>query len=103
VGLTRALLRAGAARPHVLLAAVPGGTAVRLAAEAELRRRGWPAALSPAGADVLLFSRGGNNVVDNPMALWIKDWDPALPPIDLINKPRYQTALALVRLDTKTQ
>jgi hypothetical protein len=53
----------------------------------------------PAGGpwDVLLFSGGGNDVVDNPMALWIRDWDPALPPIDLINKTRYQTALALVR------
>ena len=53
----------------------------------------------PAGGpwDVLLFSGGGNDVVDNPMALWIRDWVPALPPIDLINKPRYQTALALVR------
>jgi len=53
----------------------------------------------PAGGpwDVLLFSGGGNDVVDNPMALWIKDWDPALPPIDLIHKSRFQTALALVR------
>jgi hypothetical protein len=53
----------------------------------------------PAGGpwDVLLFSGGGNDVVDNPMAMWIRDWDPALPPTDLINKPRYQTALALVR------
>jgi len=52
----------------------------------------------PAGGpwDVLLFSGGGNDVVDNPMALWIRDWDPALPTIDLINKPRYQTALAMV-------
>ena len=53
----------------------------------------------PAGGpwDVLLFSGGGNDVVGNPMALWIRDWNPALPPIDLINKQRYQTALALVR------
>jgi hypothetical protein len=53
----------------------------------------------PAGGpwDVLLFSGGGNDVVDNPMALWIKDWDPALPPVDLIHKSRFQTALALVR------
>jgi hypothetical protein len=53
----------------------------------------------PAGGpwDVLLFSGGGNDVVDNPMALWIRDWDPALPPIDLIHKSRFQTALALVR------
>ena len=35
----------------------------------------------PAGGpwDVLLFSGGGNDIVDNPMALWIKDWDPAIP------------------------
>jgi hypothetical protein len=53
----------------------------------------------PAGGpwDVLLFSGGGNDVVDNPMALWIKDWDPALPPIDLIHKSRFDSALALVR------
>ena len=53
----------------------------------------------PAGGpwDVLLFSGGGNDVVDNPMALWIRDWDPALPLIDLIDKSRFQNALALVR------
>jgi len=54
VDLTGVLLRAGAARPHVLTVAMPGGTAVRLAAEQELRRRGWPAAATPADADVLL-------------------------------------------------
>ena len=38
----------------------------------------------PAGGawDVLLFSGGGNDIVDNPMALWIKDWDPAVPPAE---------------------
>jgi hypothetical protein len=38
----------------------------------------------PAGGpwDVLLFSGGGNDIVDNPMALWVKDWDAAKPPID---------------------
>ena len=53
----------------------------------------------PAGGpwDVLLFSGGGNDVVDNPMALWIKDWDPTVPPVDLIHKSRFETALALVR------
>jgi hypothetical protein len=56
VGLTGALLRRGAARPHVLIAAVPGGTVVRLAAEAEARRRGWPCALTPADADLLLVA-----------------------------------------------
>lgn len=51
--LTGVLLRCGAARPHVLTATLPGGTAVRLAVEEQLRRRGWPEALSPADADVL--------------------------------------------------
>jgi len=55
VGVT-GLLRAGAARPHVLVAGMPGGAAVRLAAEEQLRHRGWPAALSPADADVLLVA-----------------------------------------------
>jgi hypothetical protein len=54
---------------------------------------------SPAGGawDVLLFSGGGNDIVDNPMALWVKDWDPAIPPEDHIHKPRFDSALALVR------
>ena len=56
MGVTGLLVRAGAARPHVLVAAMPGGAAVRLAAEEQLRRRGWPAALSPADADVLLVA-----------------------------------------------
>ena len=54
--LTGAMLRAGAARPHVLAVTMPGGTRVRLAAEEELRCRGWPAAMSPADADVLLVA-----------------------------------------------
>ena len=35
----------------------------------------------PAGGpwDVLLFSGGGNDIVDNPMALWINDWNPPCP------------------------
>ena len=54
---------------------------------------------SPAGDpwDVLLFSGGGNDVVDNPMALWINDWNPEVPPASHINQPRYAAALALVR------
>lgn len=53
----------------------------------------------PAGGpwDVLLFSGGGNDIVDNPMALWIREWDPAVPPATLINQPRFDAALALVR------
>jgi hypothetical protein len=53
----------------------------------------------PAGGpwDVLLFSGGGNDIVDNPMALWIRDWDPAVPPVSLIHQARFDAALALVR------
>lgn len=53
----------------------------------------------PAGGpwDVLLFSGGGNDIVDNPMALWIKDWNPAIPPAAHIHQARFASALALVR------
>ena len=53
----------------------------------------------PAGGpwDVLLFSGGGNDIVGNPMALWVSDWNPALPPAELIQKTRFDAALALVR------
>jgi hypothetical protein len=54
---------------------------------------------SPSGGkwDALLFSGGGNDIVDNPMALWVRDFNPALPPAGLINQPRFDAALALVR------
>ena len=53
----------------------------------------------PAGGpwDVLLFSGGGNDIVDNPMALWVRDFNPSVPPPKLINQPRYDAALALVQ------
>jgi hypothetical protein len=53
----------------------------------------------PAGGpwDVLLFSGGGNDVVDNPMALWIRDYDPKLTPAGQIHQPRFDAALGLVR------
>jgi hypothetical protein len=54
---------------------------------------------SPAGGpwDVLLFSGGGNDIVDNPMALWVKDFNPALPPAAHVHKARFDAALALVQ------
>jgi hypothetical protein len=61
---------------------------------ADQLRRGCPAG---GPWDVLLFSGGGNDVVDNPMALWIKDFDAAFPPAGLINQPRFDAVLALVR------
>jgi hypothetical protein len=53
----------------------------------------------PAGGpwDALLFSGGGNDIVDNPMALWIRDFNAALPPAALIHQARLDAALALVR------
>ncbi len=53
----------------------------------------------PAGGpwDALLFSGGGNDIVDDPMCLWVRDFDPAVPPESLIHQPRFDTALALVR------
>jgi hypothetical protein len=53
----------------------------------------------PAGGnwDVLLFSGGGNDIVDNPMALWIRDHDPAGTPAQQINRPRFDAALSMVR------
>ncbi len=56
MGLTGFLLRLAADRPHVLLVEVPGGTRVRLAAEGELRQRGWLAAAGPADSDVLVVA-----------------------------------------------
>ena len=53
----------------------------------------------PAGGpwDVLLFSGGGNDIVDNPMALWVKNWNASVPPADHIHQARFDAALALVR------
>jgi hypothetical protein len=53
----------------------------------------------PAGGpwDVMLFSGGGNDIVDNPMALWVKDYVPNVPPSALIHQSRFDSALALVR------
>ncbi|QQR73326.1 MAG: SGNH/GDSL hydrolase family protein [Holophagales bacterium] len=53
----------------------------------------------PAGGpwDALLFSGGGNDIVDNPMALWIRQYDPNLTAEQHIHASRFQTALDLVR------
>ncbi|MFI7427666.1 hypothetical protein ACIBPB_11840 [Micromonospora sp. NPDC049836] len=57
MGLIGNRLAAWAARrPHLLLAAVPGATAARLAVEARARRYGWPLAASPADADLLVVA-----------------------------------------------
>lgn len=54
---------------------------------------------SPSGGawDVLMFSGGGNDIVSNPMALWVRDFAASKPPESLIHRPRYDAALAIVR------
>ncbi|MCZ7433637.1 hypothetical protein [Streptomyces sp. WMMC1477] len=56
VVLRSAVMRGLAGGPRVLLVACPGGTAVRLAAEAAVGERGGRLALTPAEADVLLVA-----------------------------------------------
>jgi hypothetical protein len=69
--LTGLLLRAGASRPHVLVAAMPGAARVRLAAEELMRRRGWPTAMTPADADILLVAgTPGEDIGDAVGAAW---------------------------------
>lgn len=53
----------------------------------------------PAGGpwDAMLFSGGGNDIVDNPMALWIRDFDATIPVEDHIHGPRFDAALSVVR------
>ncbi|MFC8324626.1 hypothetical protein ACFUMJ_17590 [Streptomyces olivaceus] len=58
--LTALSLRAAAARPRVLLATLPGGTAARLHAERLARLRDWPLADTPAQADLLLVLGPGS-------------------------------------------
>lgn len=52
----------------------------------------------PAGGpwDAALFSGGGNDIVGNPMALWIKDFDPSIAPAEHLHAARFKAALALV-------
>lgn len=52
----------------------------------------------PAGPwDLLLFSGGGNDIVGNPMALWIKDFKSGVAPEKLIDQNRFQSVLTIVR------
>ena len=54
MGVNGFLTRSATARVSVLVIETPGWSRARCAVEAELRRRGWRAALSPADADALL-------------------------------------------------
>ncbi|MGQ0698814.1 MAG: hypothetical protein ACT4PZ_11305 [Panacagrimonas sp.] len=46
--------------------------------------------------ELMLFSGGGNDVVAQPLALWLRDFSAGTPPAKLINQPRFTSALALV-------
>ena len=47
--------------------------------------------------DALLFSGGGNDIVDNPMCLWIRDYDASQTPAWHLDAARFQAALDIVR------
>jgi hypothetical protein len=53
----------------------------------------------PAGGawDAMLFSGGGNDIVDNPMALWVRDFQAGVPPAQLVHLGRLDAALDVVR------
>ena len=53
----------------------------------------------PAGGpwDVLLFSGGGNDIVGDPMTLWVRDYAKGKTAAELLHGARFDTALALVR------
>jgi len=53
----------------------------------------------PAGGpwDLLLFSGGGNDIVDNPMMLWVNDYSPNTAPNRLLNKQSFAHALGLLQ------
>lgn len=53
MGLNEAIARRASRGAHVLIVEVPGWAETRMLLEAELDRRGWMIALSPADADVL--------------------------------------------------
>ncbi|MET9293092.1 hypothetical protein [Streptomyces sp. NPDC003077] len=58
MGLRAAVRAAALTRPATFLVSLPGATAVRLAVEAEVRRRGWSSAAAPAAANLLVVVGG---------------------------------------------
>ncbi|WP_420000070.1 hypothetical protein [Streptomyces boninensis] len=69
--LRRVVRKWALSRPAVLVATLPGATRVRLATEAELRRRGWSLAQSPAAADVLVVAGEAGSALDDALgAVW---------------------------------
>ena len=59
------------ARPRVLIVDAPGATTLRWSVEAELDRRGWPHATSPADTDLLIvLGKPGPQLADAVEVLW---------------------------------
>ena len=54
MGLKQRFVNAATARPHVLLVPVPGHALLRQAVQQRLDEYGWPVAVSPAQADLLV-------------------------------------------------
>lgn len=48
--------------------------------------------------DILLFSGGGNDVVGDPMCLWIRQWQGGQPPESHLDKARFGSILSLIRM-----
>lgn len=47
--------------------------------------------------DVMLFSGGGNDIVDKPMALWIREYQAGKAPKALIHQPRFDQIMGVVK------
>jgi hypothetical protein len=64
----------------------------------KLRDHLFRAAQAGKPFDALLFSGGGNDIVGNPLCLWIKSYDPATMPTaaDVIDEQRFEHALGIV-------
>ncbi|PRW61959.1 hypothetical protein [Actinopolyspora mortivallis] len=77
--MSQTVLRLALARPHVMVLQAAGGERVRLAVDGELRRRGWPSALSPADTDVLVLAgTAGSRLAGRVRALWRRVPEPRL-------------------------
>ncbi len=47
--------------------------------------------------ELMLFSGGGNDIVAQPLALWVRDFNSTAQPAKLLNQARFSSALALVQ------
>lgn len=84
MGLRGWLLRRAALCPRVLVVGVPYGTRARLLVEAEVARRGWPVASSPAEASlVVVCGQPGPELAEAVREVW----ESVTAPRDLLELP----------------